>query len=262
MHRCIAYLRRYPDRVQRGFLCHSCGCSEFEQIDDSHFRCVECGHGGTSTRLTAVADPNPSPAKLAAAEEQMRWHDRKTAAAFGGAPFFPYALDDRWTGLRSFAGYGKSGDTVTTLSLAFGDSPLDDDAAAVRVRTELPDRRGAIDGRMAAFVLARQQVQHLWRQTGVLRPDIRRAIFPLDGDRRHDPTGLWDRAVITADGESIEFAILREHEHWVAQATIEPLVVGIESRHWPIEAVGLHAETRFDAYAAGAAQLRRKYRTE
>ena len=102
-----------------------CGATNFEFVDDSHFRCVECGQAGASHRLAVVSDPNPSPAALAQAADRLRSMDARTVAAFSGAPFRPFALDDRWSGLRWFGGHSGSGEQATGLSLAFSEDPRD-----------------------------------------------------------------------------------------------------------------------------------------
>jgi hypothetical protein len=210
----------------------------------------------------AVANPNPSPEVRAQAEDRMRAHDAQTEAAFRGASFRPYALDTQWQGLRRFGGYGGSGDRITGLSLAFGDDPRDLDSPELRIETRVRNVAGddaALGAKMDAFMLARQQVDHLWRQTGVLRDEIRRSAFPRDGARTEDPTLAWDRRRVPVDGDQVEFAVLHEGVHWVAQAIIEGTVVGIESRHWALETTGLRVETDFDPYARGAKEVRRRW---
>jgi hypothetical protein len=239
-----------------------CGGAHFEYVDDSHIRCVECGHGGAFQRLTVVSDPNPSPAALAQAEELMRAIDAQAVAAFSGAPFRPYALDDRWSGLRWFGGHGGSGERTTALLLAFGEDPWDLMLPEVRVETRVHSVGGVdnpiLAARMDALMLAGQQVDHLWRQTGVLRGDVRRSVFPRDGTRTGDPTSAWERTLLTVDGDSVEFAVLSEGAHWVAQAIIEGTVVGIQSRNWTLEATGLVTESNFELYERGAQELRRR----
>jgi hypothetical protein len=130
-------------------LCHVCGSTTYERVDESHVRCVECGHGATVTRLTAVANPNPSPAVRA---EGAARGDREaqTAATFEGALFRPYALDDRWLGLRWFGGHGRSGDRTTSLTLAFGDDPRDFTTPEIRVKTRVRSIGGTGDPIVAA----------------------------------------------------------------------------------------------------------------
>ena len=90
-----------------------------------------------------------------------------------------------------------------------------------------------VAARIDAVMLARQQVDHLWRATGVLRDDVRRSVFPRGGAQAGDPTSAWERTFLTVDGRSVEFAVLSEGAHWVAQAIIEGTVVGIQSPTGP-----------------------------
>ena len=100
-------------------------------------------------------------------------------------------------------------------------------------------------------MLARQQIDFLWRQTGVLRDEIRRSAFRSDGAHAEDPTLAWDRRLVPTDTGPEEFAVLHEGVHWVAQAIIEGAVVGIESRNWALETTGLRAEADLEPYARG-----------
>jgi hypothetical protein len=251
-----------PGPVSLSRLCHLCGSTTFEQVDASHVRCVECGHGATVTRLVAVANPNPSPADLARAEERFRDIDARTVGTFTRAPFRPFALDDRWSGLRWFGGHGGSGDRTTSLGLAFGEDVRDLSAPEIRVETRVRDFDAIDDpvvaAKMDAFMLARHQVDHLWRQTGVLRDDVRRSVFPRDGARTGDPTLTWDHVSLPVDDGLVEFAALREGKHWVAQAIIGERVVGIQARNWELDATGLVTETDFAAYEEGAKEIRRR----
>ena len=243
-------------------LCHVCGSTTFEQVDESHVRCVECGHGATVTRLVTVANPNPSPADLAQAEEHFRDIDAGTFGAFTRAPFRPFALDDRWVGLRRFGGHGGTGDRTTGLTLAFGEDVRDLTLPEIQVETRV---RGfdsihdpTIAAKMDAFMLARTQVDHLWRQTGVLRDDVRRSVFPRDGTRSDDATGNWERVSLAVDDDLVEFAVLGEGTHWVAQAIVGERVVGIQARNWKLDTTGLVTETDFTLYREGAKEMRRR----
>jgi hypothetical protein len=239
-----------------------CGSTSFEQVDESHIRCAECGHGATFTRLVAVANPNPSPADLAQAEERFRDIDARTLGAFTRAPFRPFALDDRWSGLRSFGGHGGSGDRTTSLGLAFGEDVCDLSLPEIRVETRVRDFDAINDpvvaAKMDAFMLARTQVDHLWRQTGVLRDDVRRSVFPRDGARTEDPTLIWEHTSLPVDDDFVEFAVLSEGAYWVAQAIIGERVVGVQTRNWALDATGLITETDFAPYVEGAKEIRRR----
>jgi hypothetical protein len=184
------------------------------------------------------------------------------AAAFAGSPFRPYALDGRWSGLRWFGGHGGSGDRTTRLTLAFGENVRDLTLPEIRVETRLRSFDAINDPivsvKMDALLLARSQVDHIWRQTGVLRDDIRRTAFPQDEAGTDDPTRNWARTLLTVNADEVEFAVLSEGPHWVAQAIIGSTVVGIQSRNWAVETTGLVAETEFDRYQYGAQELRRR----
>ena len=249
-----------PDPLSE--LCHVCGSTTFEQVDETHVRCIECGHGATVTRLVAVANPNPSPADLAQAEERFRDIDSRTMGAFTRAPFLPFALDDRWSGLRFFGGHGGNGHRTTTLGLAFGDDVRDLALPEIRVETRFRDFDAvddpAVAAKMDAFMLARTQVDHLWRQTGVLRDDVRRSVFPRDGARTEDPTLIWDHVPLAVDDELVKFAVLSEGKYWVAQAILGERVVGIQARNWTLDMTGLVTETDFAAYQAGSKEIRRR----
>ena len=259
-----AELMEDPDRGAsdpRSALCHVCGSTQFKYVDDSHIRCDECGHGASVMRLTATASPDPSPAALSEAKERLRAHDAEVTAAFTGAPFRPYAIDDRWSGLRSFAGHGSSGDRTTRLSLAFSEDPQDVSLPYARVETRCRVVDGiddpAIAAKMGAFTLARVQVEQLWRGTGVLRDDVRASLFSRERAWT-DPTAAWERTQLIVDGDAVEFAVLSEGEHWVAQAIIRGMVVGIQSRKWTLETTGLVTESNFEPYEVGAQELRRR----
>jgi hypothetical protein len=101
-------------------------------------------------------------------------------------------------------------------------------------------------------------VDFLWRQTGVLRGDVRRSVFPRDGARTEDPTLLWEHRSLPVDDELVEFAVLSEGTHWVAQAIIDERVVGIQARNWKLDMTGLVSETDFAAYEEGAKEIRRR----
>ena len=159
-----------------------CGSTTFEQVDDLRIRCVECGHGATVSRLVAVADADqePSLAAVSEFEERMCTYEKEAAAAFRGAPFRPYALDGRRSGLRSFGGHGASDERITSLTLTFSEGhPWDSTLPEVRVETRVGSLEG-VDRNVAAkadafvFAFAQQQAHHLWFQTGVLLDDVRR----------------------------------------------------------------------------------------
>ena len=150
------------------------------------------------------------------------------------------------------------------MGLAFGEDVRSLSLPEIRVETRV---RGfdAVDepvvaANMDAFMLARNQVHYLWRQTGVLRDDVRRSILPRDGARTEDPTLIWEHESLPVDDELVDFAVLREGTHWVAQAIIGERVVGIQARHWMLDATGLITETDFAPYVEGANEIRRRMR--
>jgi hypothetical protein len=56
----------------------------------------------------------------------------------------------------------------------------------------------------------------------------------------------------------MEFAVLAEGVHWIAQAIVGERVVGIQARNWTLDTTGLITETNFDAYSDGAKEMRRR----
>lgn len=148
------------------------------------------------------------------------------------------------------------------MGLAFSEDVRDLTRPEIRVETRV---RGfdliddpVVAAKMDAFMLARNQVDHLWRQTGVLRDEIRRSVFSRDGARTEDPTLIWDHASLAVDDALVEFAVLSEGKHWVAQAIIDERVVGIQARNWELDTTGLVTETNFAAYIEGAKEIRRR----
>jgi len=63
--------------------------------------------------------------------------------------------------------------------------------------------------------------------------------------------------MVTVDGDAVEFAVLSEGSHWVAQAIINETLVGIQSRHWTVESTGLVTEGDFEPYERGVQAIRR-----
>jgi hypothetical protein len=128
--------------MSRGGLCPRGGCSEWTQINAGESHCADCGLGRTSVPLVAQVDPSPEARE---ANERVRaLMDQFTGPPppFDDAPFLPYGLDDRWTGLRWFGGSGRSDRVVTYRAHAFGDAPWDPASCAVRVETRRADMQG------------------------------------------------------------------------------------------------------------------------
>ncbi len=146
--------------------------------------------------------------------------------------------------------------------MAFGEDVRDLSLPEIRVETRVRAFDAVDDpviaAKMDAVMLARNQVDYLWRQTGVLRDEVRRSVFPRDGARTEDPTLIWEHISLPVDDDLVEFAVLSEGTHWVAQAIIGERVVGIQARHWMLDTTGLITETDFAPYVEGANEIRRR----
>jgi hypothetical protein len=73
---------------------------------------------------------------------------------------------------------------------------------------------------------------------GTLEPDVRAAAFST-GAVQGEFTAPWADAEITIDGTSVGLRRLGDDGYWLAQARHGRLLVGIESRGWPVESIGL-----------------------
>ena len=213
----------------------------FEYVDDSHIRCVECGHGATVSRFVAVAEANqkPSPVALAQFQERMRISEAQMAAAFRGVPFRPYALGwpmvrvslVRWSRRVGRADHELDGGLQRR-------PPVGSDAAEVRVETRIGSIGGVdpnVAAKVNAFMFAQRQCITSGFTPACCETTYGGASSPRDGARTDDPTTAWERALMTVDGEAVEFAVLSEGTHWVAQAIINETVVGIHACHWTVE---------------------------
>jgi hypothetical protein len=184
---------------------------------------------------------------------------------FANAPFSPFALDERWVGLRSFGGWGGSNGETDDLYLAHGD-PTDRTATLVRVETRLPQRVGLDGTRVAAltpFVLARELVQHLWHETGDLPDHVRAVAFPRDDPEAlgKDPTASWAEATLLVDAAPVAFRVLEHPVMWLGMGQIaDELFIGIMSRQWPLADTGLVTVTDFRVYADGSRELQERMR--
>ena len=105
--------------------------------------------------------------------------------------------------------------------------------------------------------LAKDLAGHLWRETGVMRDDVRAAAFALDAGTAFsvDPVGPWDRVTLPVDGVAIVFRRLAEGEHWVALGELDGLFIVITARHWPMLETVLVAIDDFAPYYEGSAEL-------
>jgi hypothetical protein len=232
------------------------------EISDNQMRCDDCGHGSTFARLVASGAPGSSAEQQARIDRllgQMEQRDR----LFAGAPFPVYGLDARWTGLRSFGGWGNSNGVTTSLSLAFGDVG-DQEAAQLRVETQRPEVV-ALDGTRNPMtdrsVVAHSLVMHLAH--GVELPDDVRAIaFPARNPNAFvaDATAAWTDTLIAVEGVATPAKMLAVGDVWIAIVSVGDLTVGITARGWPVADVGLVVVTDFHAYADGSTEIRDRLR--
>lgn len=133
--------------------------------------CSECGLGRTSVplqvELHAQSEPgatSPEDEPHALVEVRKRMHD-----AFADASFSPCGLDARWAGTRWFGGSGRADGVVTSLELAHGEDPWDEESMQVRVEVRLPRRvfeDDAANVEIERADLAREQVSRFWMTTG------------------------------------------------------------------------------------------------
>ncbi|MGH9031874.1 MAG: hypothetical protein ACRDZV_07060 [Acidimicrobiia bacterium] len=192
-------------------------------------------------------------------ERLRRRREEGPGAHFTSATFCPYGLDDQWTGLRSFGGWGASNDEVTQLTLAHGDAPWDSTSPNVRVETQIPGHIGTDGTRMPitgerAF-LAQQLLNSLWRQTGQLPTEARRAAYPTESGSS-DPTGPWERLELDVDGAPVLFRTLGIGSFWLALAQHRDMLIGIESQSWPQATTGLVTVRDFRPYTEGSREIR------
>src|SRR5215211_4430150 len=123
---------------RRSSLCPRCGGVTYEQIDERHSRCADCGLRRTSQPLVlrpendrASTENRRPDTRLVELAERMRGNFEK--AGFPG-----YGLDDRWLGTRWFGGSGGSGNRIDRLELAHGENPWDPEDAQIRVERIRP----------------------------------------------------------------------------------------------------------------------------
>jgi hypothetical protein len=77
-------------------------------------------------------------------------------------------------------------------------------------------------------------------------------------DRTEDPTLPWEHVPFAVDDARVMFAVLSERPHWVARAIVGQSVIGIPSRKWTLDIVGLVTETGLAACVAGSKEIRRR----
>jgi hypothetical protein len=243
-----------------GMLCSRCGSTEREWISETEGRCAECGLGWTSQRLVIGLATDESRA-WAARVRELENQFAGPPPAFAEATLPLFGLNPTWSGLRWFGGSGSSNGVVTELTLAHGDAPWDLQQPQVRVETRSPGDSFGTDQSvrlaMAAFLLARSQVQRFWSATHTLPDPVRAAAFPIDGVQR-DPTEPWTRRLIPIDAAPIEFRILEHEAYWVGQAVHDGVLLGIDARAWPIATTALVSVRDLTPYVEGAREIRNR----
>jgi hypothetical protein len=184
------------------------------------------------------------------------WVDQQRI--FETAPFHPYALDDRWTGLRSFGGHGGSNGALERLRLAHGGLP-GDDVARVQVETMLPQRVGRDGPRqtdLQRVMTAHSLLAELVHETGIDLPDdVRAAAYPQQYSPGLDPLGPWAEAAMTIDGEPVAFRVFATGRHWIAIGEHDGFFVALTAHRWPVEQTGLVTETEFKRYFEGTCAI-------
>jgi hypothetical protein len=130
---------------------------------------------------------------------------------------------------------------VTSLELAHGEDPWDEASTQVRVEVRLPRRVFEDDEANVEIEradLAREHVSRFWMATGTLDPEVRAAAFPT-GVVQGELMAPWADSEIPIDGASVAFRCLGDDGYWLAQAPHGRVLVGVESRGWPLESTGL-----------------------
>jgi hypothetical protein len=187
--------------------------------------------------------------------EQFRVQRRE---AFDSASFLPYGLDSRWGGVRWLAGSGRRGNRVDRLELGHGGFPYESDAPRLTVETLSP--AGISDDRRLNLWAAQRsvtinQLQRLWRATGVgLTDDVREAVFSRDRPSV-DPTAPWSERDLRVNGVPVAFHVLGNDEHWIAQAPHSGLLLAITAHAWSMSAVELVEITDLTPYKQGTREL-------
>jgi hypothetical protein len=191
---------------------------------------------------------------------------QRTRGAFADASFSPCGLDARWAGTRWFGGSGTSDGDVTRLELAHGEDPWDEASTQVRVEVRLPRpvlENDATNVEIELAGLTREQVSRFWMVTGTLDPEVRAAAFPT-GAEHGEFTAPWADVEITIDGTALTFRRLGDNGYWLAQALYGRVLIGIESRAWPVASTGLVTIEDLTPYIEGsklvAARGRRRFR--
>jgi hypothetical protein len=247
-----------------GFLCSRCGSPTYEIVAKGQGRCSECGLGMTFSSGEAAFSPAILSAGATPTHEQLAENDRWLRAELqrdfdelASAVFAAHGLDDRWSGLRWLGGRGGFDGVLTYIQLAHGNSIGDTAATQIRVGTRVPGT--AEIPNLGWYETAQHHVAELWRRTGKLSEDVRRAAFPMS-PARGDPTAPWGEALLPIDEKPVTFRVLAEADFWVAQARHGEAIVSIEAVAWPIEQTGIVAVQDLTEYESGSHEIRTRWK--
>ena len=238
-------------------LCPQCGGTVWEQVSEREIRCSECGHGATTSLLTA-SPVAPGPDRDAAVEQLSHQRYDDALRALVDVPGIPYGLDDQFSGNRWLGGHGGYIGHPTRVTLGHGDEPWDQESTDIRVETRWPDTRSRSPEdalHVAERQLIRSQVRYRWHVTGELTDELRRATFPQDGVMT-DPTAPWDSVDIPVDGITETFKLLGNEDFWVAHARHDDVFIGLQARRWPVAKTGLVSITDTKEYEEGSRRTR------
>jgi hypothetical protein len=200
-----------------------------------------------------------SPEAVARRERKAERDAADVRRLFETAPFPAHGLDERWPGLRWFGGHGSSNGGLDHVGLAHGDAWWDPAAPQVRVDTysaRVSDNPG-LDRSGNRWTVPLQLVHALWRRTGVLDREVRRAAFPL-GERRVEPTEPWRRTDLAVNRTLVPARFLSIGDVWVAMADLGDILVAIEGERWPLEETGLVTFADLAPYEQGAVEITRR----
>ena len=106
--------------------------------------------------------------------------------------------------------------------------------------------------------MAQHHVEELWRRTGMLSEELRRATFPST-PTEGDPTAPWREVILPVDEKPMTFRILIHADCWVAQSRLGDTIVGIEAVGWPIERTGIVAIADLAEYEAGSREIGQRW---
>jgi hypothetical protein len=248
----------------RGFLCSRCGSPRQEIVGKGEQRCSDCGLGVTFSSVSATFAPAVLSARATPTHEQPKDTDRWLRATLqqdldelASAAFSAYGLDHRWNGLRWLGGRGGSDGVVSYIQLAHGNTIGDPAATQIRVGTRASGNGASRD--LGWYETAQHHIAEIWRRTGTLSEDVRRAAFPME-PTKEDPTAPWGETLLPIDEEPVTFRILAEAGFWVAQARHAETIVSIEAVAWPIEQTGIVTIQDLTEYEAGSQEIRTRWK--